>query len=142
MFQQGQRTKYFDFPSAVYSTLPYDKVVKDGKVVGVSTWCGYSANEGAMLTLAILDVEHSEPGTQVTFVWGEEGGGSSKPTVERHVQLEIRATVAPVPYSDAGANRVPRGLTAYRTLNRYRRSGTSLRKTGGLTLPSTVLLRT
>ena len=50
-----------------------------------------------MLTLAILDVEHSEPGTQVTFVWGEEGGGSSKPTVERHVQLEIRATVAPVP---------------------------------------------
>ena len=95
----GQRTKYFDFPSAVYSTLPYDKVVKDGKVIGVSTWCGYSANEGAMLTLAILDVEHSEPGTQVTFVWGEEGGGSSKPTVERHVQLEIRATVAPVPYS-------------------------------------------
>jgi glycine cleavage system aminomethyltransferase T len=99
MFQQGQRTKYFDFPSAVYATLPYDKVVKDGKVIGVSTWCGYSANEGAMLTLAILDVEHSEPGTQVTFVWGEEGGGSSKPTVERHVQLEIRATVAPVPYS-------------------------------------------
>jgi syringate O-demethylase len=99
MFQQGKRTKYFDFPSAVYSTLPYDKVVKDGKVIGVSTWCGYSANEGAMLTLAIVDVEHSEPGTQVTFVWGEEGGGSSKPTVERHEQLEIRATVAPVPYS-------------------------------------------
>ena len=65
------------------------RCVKDGKIVGVSTWCGYSSNEGAMLTLAILDVEHSEPGTQVTFVWGEEGGGSSKPTVERHVQLEI-----------------------------------------------------
>jgi syringate O-demethylase len=100
MFQQGQRTKYFDFPSAVYSTLPYDKVMKDGSIVGVSTWCGYSANEGAMLTLAIVDVEHAEPGTPVTFVWGEEGGGSSKPTVERHVQLEIRATVAPVPYAE------------------------------------------
>jgi syringate O-demethylase len=100
MFQQGPRTKYFDFPSAVYSTLPYDKVVKDGMIVGVSTWCGYSANEGAMLTLAIVDVEHAEPGTPVTFVWGEEGGGSSKPTVERHVQLEIRATVAPVPYAE------------------------------------------
>jgi glycine cleavage system aminomethyltransferase T len=99
MFQQGNRTKYFDFPSAVYSTLPYDKVVKDGKVIGVSTWCGYSANEGAMLTLAVVDVEHSEPGTPVTFVWGEEGGGSSKPTVERHQQLEVRATVAPVPYA-------------------------------------------
>jgi glycine cleavage system aminomethyltransferase T len=100
MFQRDRRTKYFDFPSAVYSTLPYDKVVKDGRVIGVSTWCGYSANEGAMLTLAIVDVEHSEPGTPVTFVWGEEGGGSSKPTVERHMQLEIRATVAPAPYAE------------------------------------------
>jgi syringate O-demethylase len=101
MFGPHPRTKYFDFPSAVYATLPYDKVVKDGKVIGVSTWCGYSANEGAMLTLAIVDAEHSEPGTQVTFVWGEEGGGSKKPTVERHVQLDIRATVAPVPYVEA-----------------------------------------
>ena len=100
MFQKGNRTKYFDFPSSVYSTLPYDKVVKDGKVIGVSTWCGYSANEGAMLTLAMVDAEHAEPGTPVTFVWGEEGGGSTKPTVERHVQTEIRATVAPVPYSE------------------------------------------
>jgi syringate O-demethylase len=99
MFQQGPRAKYFDFPSAVYSTLPYDKVVKDGKVIGISTWCGYSANEGAMLTLAIVDKEHSDPGTPVVFVWGEEGGGTSKATVERHVQIEIRATVAPVPYS-------------------------------------------
>jgi syringate O-demethylase len=107
MFTQGKRTKYFDFPSAVYSTLPYDKVIRNGGTIGVSTWCGYSANEGAMLTLAIVDVEHSEPGTPVTFVWGEEGGGSSKPTVERHVQLEIRATVAPVPFSDAAR-------TAYR----------------------------
>jgi syringate O-demethylase len=100
MFGAHPRTKYFDFPSAVYSTLPYDKVTKDGKVIGVSTWCGYSSNEGKMLTLAIVDVEHADPGTEVTFVWGEEGGGSSKPTVERHRQLEIRATVAPVPYSE------------------------------------------
>ena len=97
---RAERTKYFEFPSAVYSTLPYDKVVKDGKVIGVSTWCGYSSNEGKMLTLAMINTEHSEPGTEVTFVWGEEGGGSSKPTVERHKQLEIRATVAPVPYAE------------------------------------------
>jgi hypothetical protein len=38
-------------------------------------------------------------GTAVTLVWGEEGGGSSKPTTERHKQIEIRATVGPVPYS-------------------------------------------
>ena len=34
----------------------------------------------------------------MTFVWGEEDGGTSKPTVERHVQTEIRAVVSPVPY--------------------------------------------
>ena len=100
MFGPHPRTKYFEFPSAVYSTLPYDKVMKDGKVIGVSTWCGYSSNEGKMLTLAMINNEHAAPGTEVTFVWGEEGGGSSKPTVERHKQLEIRATVAPVPYSE------------------------------------------
>ncbi len=100
MFQKEKRAKYFDFPSAVYSTLPYDKVLRDGKMVGISTWCGYSANEGRMLTLAMIDNEHSEPGTEVTFVWGEEGGGSSKPTVERHVQTSIRAVVSPVPYSE------------------------------------------
>jgi glycine cleavage system aminomethyltransferase T len=100
MFQKKDRAKYFDFPSAVYATLPYDKILKDGKTVGISTWCGYSANEGKMLTLAIVDVEHSEPGTEVVFVWGEEGGGSSKPTVERHVQTEIRAIVSPVPYAE------------------------------------------
>jgi syringate O-demethylase len=107
IFDKGRRTKYFEFPSAVYSTLPYDKVLKDGRLVGLSTWCGYSSNEGEMLTLAMVDAELSEPGTSVTFVWGEEGGGSSKPTVERHVQLEIRATVAPVPYAEAAR-------TAYR----------------------------
>src|SRR5215472_13108624 len=101
MFQKKNRVKCFDFPSAVYATLPYDKVLHDGKMIGISTWCGYSANEGRMLTLAILDPQFSEPGTEVTFGWGEEGGGSAKPTVERHVQAEIRAIVGPVPYSEA-----------------------------------------
>lgn len=100
LFQDGDNAKYFDFPSAVYSTLPYDKVLKDGKTIGLSTWCGYSFNERRMLTLAMLDIEHSEPGTEVTLVWGEKDGGSSKPTVEYHVQTEIRASVAPLPYAE------------------------------------------
>jgi glycine cleavage system aminomethyltransferase T len=100
MFQKDKRAKYFDFPSAVYSTLPYDKVMQGNKTIGISTWCGYSSNEGKMLTLAILQPEYAEPGTEVTFVWGEEGGGTSKPTVERHVQTGVRAIVSPVPYSE------------------------------------------
>jgi glycine cleavage system aminomethyltransferase T len=100
MFDKGDRAKYFDFPSAVYSTWPYDKVTKNGKTIGISTWVGYSSNERKMLTLAMLDNEHAQPGNEVTFVWGEQPGTGSKATVESHVQVEIRATVAPVPYTE------------------------------------------
>jgi vanillate/3-O-methylgallate O-demethylase len=84
----------------VYSTWPYDKVTKNGETIGISTWVGYSSNEGKMLTLAILDNEHAHNGNEVTFVWGEQPGTGTKPTVESHVQVEIRATVAPVPYTE------------------------------------------
>jgi glycine cleavage system aminomethyltransferase T len=104
LFEPGDSAKYVDFPSAVYSTLPYDRVTKGGKTIGISTWSGYSFNEKSMLSLAIVDVEQSEPGTELTLVWGEENGGSSKPTVERHKQTEVRVTVGPVPYSDVARN--------------------------------------
>jgi vanillate/3-O-methylgallate O-demethylase len=96
----GDISKYIDLPLANYATLPYDKVLKDGKTVGLSTYTGYTYNERAMLSLGIVDVAHSEPGTQVTVVWGEENRGSTKPTVERHKQAEIRATVAAAPYAE------------------------------------------
>jgi syringate O-demethylase len=101
MFQRDDRAKFMDWPSAVYSMHQYDRVTVEGETVGVSTWIGYSANEGKMLTLAVVDAEHAEPGTEVTFVWGEEDGGTAKPTVEPHVQVEIGAVVAPVPYVEA-----------------------------------------
>ena len=100
MFGKGERAKFMDWPSAVYCMHPFDRVTADGETVGLSTWIGYSANEGKMLTLAMLDPEHAEPGTEVTLVWGEPDGGSTKPTVEPHVQTEIRATVSPVPYTE------------------------------------------
>jgi syringate O-demethylase len=101
MFRKSDRAKFIDWPAAVYSMHQYDRVTVDGETVGVSTWIGYSSNEGKMLTLAVLDAEHAEPGTEVTFVWGEEDGGTRKPTVEPHVQTELRAVVSPVPYVEA-----------------------------------------
>ncbi len=98
MFQMSGRAKFVDWPSAVYSMHPFDRVTVADETVGVSTWVGYTANEGRMLTLAVVDAEHAQPGTEVTFVWGEEGGGTTKPTVEPHEQTEIRAVVSPVPY--------------------------------------------
>ena len=69
-------------------------------MIGVSTFSGYSSNESSMLSLAMVDIDQSEPGTEVTLVWGEENGGSAKPVVERHVQCDIRAIVSPCPYSE------------------------------------------
>ena len=100
MFRRSNRAKFIDWPSAVYSMHPFDKVLVNGKTVGVSTWVGYSSNEGKMLTLAVLEAEYAEPGTEVVFVWGEEEGGSRKPTVERHTQTSMRAIVSPVPYAE------------------------------------------
>ena len=96
--QKTDRAKYIEWPNAVYSMHPFDEVKVNDETIGVSTWICYSANEGKLLTLAVLDSEYAEPGTEVTFVWGEENGGTRKPTVERHVQTEMRAIVSPVPY--------------------------------------------
>jgi len=101
MFGETERAKFMDWPSAVYSMHPFDRVTSNGDIIGVSTWIGYTFNEAKMLTLAVLDADYAEPGTEVTFVWGEENGGTSKPTVEPHVQRELRAVVSPVPYVEA-----------------------------------------
>ncbi len=99
LFEKGDPVKYIDLPLSNYATWPYDKVLKDGEIVGISTFSGYSYNERSMLSLAMVDVD-VELGSEVVLVWGEEGGGSAKPVVERHVQAEIRAIVSPCPYSE------------------------------------------
>jgi glycine cleavage system aminomethyltransferase T len=98
--KDGLRAKYMEFPSAVYAMHPFDRVEVGGKLVGLSTWIGYSANEGKMLTLAMVDEAFATPGTVVDFIWGEPGGGTTKPTVEPHRQVTIKAIVCPAPYSD------------------------------------------
>ncbi len=100
MSDDGDIAKYIDIPLANYATLPYDRVMKNGRLIGLSTYTGYTYNERSWLSLGVVNNEHATPGTEVTIVWGEEGRGTSKPTVERHQQVEIRATVAPVPISE------------------------------------------
>jgi vanillate/3-O-methylgallate O-demethylase len=91
--------KYIDLPLANYATLPFDKVLSGGNPVGLSTYTGFSFNERRILSLGVVDTEHATVGTELKVVWGEEGGGSPKPTVERHQQVEIRVTVGPTPIS-------------------------------------------
>lgn len=90
--------KYIDLPLSNYASASFDRIVKDGKTVGASMFAGYSYNERAMLSLGIADPDVAI-GDEVTLVWGEEGGGSTKTTVEQHEQIEVRAVVSPTPYS-------------------------------------------
>jgi vanillate/3-O-methylgallate O-demethylase len=89
--------KFIEFPKARYALHQSDKVLVDGELVGISMDVGYIANERAMVSLATVDLAHSEPGTQVTVVWGESPN-TAKPGVEAHRQTEIRAIVAPAPF--------------------------------------------
>jgi vanillate/3-O-methylgallate O-demethylase len=99
MFEPGEEHyKYIDLPLSNYASASFDKIVKNGKIVGASMFAGYSYNERSMLSLGILD-PNVEIGEEVTLVWGEENGGTKKLTVEPHKQIEIRAIVSPVPYS-------------------------------------------
>lgn len=97
LFKAGANAKLINLPKARYALYQKDEVRRDGELVGVSMDCGYIANEQAMVSLASVDVVHCEPGTEVTVIWGENPK-SVKPHVEPHVQVEIRATVAPAPY--------------------------------------------
>lgn len=94
----GEIFKYIDLPVSNYASSSYDRVLSGGKTIGISMFSGYSFNERSMLSLGIVDSD-IEIGTEVTLVWGEEGGGSRKTTVEHHKQIDIRAIVSPVPYS-------------------------------------------
>ncbi|NEE00444.1 syringate O-demethylase [Phytoactinopolyspora halotolerans] len=98
--QRGESAKWFEFPSAVYAMHPYDLVQVNGKPTGISTWIGYSFNERTILALAMVDAEHAVPGAQVSLLWGEPDGGTRKLTVEPHTQVELGATVSPVPYAE------------------------------------------
>lgn len=97
LYEPGTPAKYIEMPKARYAFFQADEVRRNGTPAGMSLDVGYIANEHAFVSLATVDLAASEPGTQVTVVWGEEPN-SAKPAVERHRQVEIRATVAPAPY--------------------------------------------
>jgi vanillate/3-O-methylgallate O-demethylase len=95
----GLPARYLDLPLPTYSVWQYDAVLDEREtLVGISTYVAYSWNERALLSLAVVSAEFAEPGKRVTVVWGEpEGGAKSRPWLEPHRQVRIRATVAPAP---------------------------------------------
>ena len=88
--------KFLSMPLGAYSTFQFDEVIKNGRRAGISQTVGFSANAKSMLSLSLVNVEYSEPGTEVTVRWGEPN--SRQPTVEKTDLHEIRAKVAPAPF--------------------------------------------
>jgi len=97
LFRDGPSNKYMELPRIGWGRANYDEVLRDGDRVGLSHSRSYEYDAGTIISLCSIDVDHAEPGTEVTLVWGEED--SPNPKVERHEQTEITATVGEVPYS-------------------------------------------
>lgn len=96
----GQNAKWMELPTPHYSSYPYDSVRNaKGDHIGVSMFGSFLAPDKAMVMLAVVDEEYGAEGTDLTIIWGEPNGGSKRPTVERHVQMQIRATVSGWPFS-------------------------------------------
>jgi vanillate/3-O-methylgallate O-demethylase len=99
MWNKGaDRFKHMDMPAAHYATLPFDSVLKDGELIGLSTYPAYTANVRGWFSLAMIDEDHAVNGDEVTLIWGEPDGGSAKPGVERHTQTEIKVTIGWKPF--------------------------------------------
>jgi len=98
LFADGESGKFLDLPVPWRSASHHDAVRDGDDPVGTSMWAAYTYNERAVISLAVVDVAVSEPGTELTLVWGEPDGRGN-PAVERHASTEISTTVAPVPYT-------------------------------------------
>lgn len=107
--QEGMRRVFghlFDTPTAKYMELPRphyamtkcERVEKDGETVDILKSPAYRDHVQEMMSLGIIDPELSDPGTEVTVVWGEED--SPKPQIGDRVEVELSATVQEVPYRE------------------------------------------
>ena len=88
LFRKEPNYTYMEMPRDQRGFMWADRVERDGALVGVATSRGYSYWFREMLSLATIDVDHGEPGSEVTVIWGNPGDP----------EKAIRAVVAPAPY--------------------------------------------
>ena len=96
-FEDGTPMKWIDFPQPNYASTSADMIMRDGKMVGMSMFNGYSYNERCVLSLGVVS-QDVEVGDVLTLVWGEPER-TGKTSTEAHRQAEIRVKVAPTPYA-------------------------------------------
>jgi vanillate/3-O-methylgallate O-demethylase len=96
-FDEGTPYKWIDFPQPNYASTSADMIMRDGKMVGMSMFNGYSYNERCMLSLGVV-ADDVQIGDQLTLIWGEPET-TGKTSTEPHKQAEIRVLVSPTPYA-------------------------------------------
>ena len=96
-FEEGLAYKWIDFPQPNYASTNADKLMRGGKLAGISMFNGYSYNERCMLSLGVVN-DDVNVGDQLTLIWGEPET-TGKTSTEPHKQAEIRVRVAPTPYA-------------------------------------------
>lgn len=99
LWGDGPNHKFMDnLPRIGWARMAYDKVLKDGHLVGISHSRSFEWDIRGVVSLCRIAVEHSDPGTEVRVAWGEPDGESPNPKIESHQPTEIKATVAKSPY--------------------------------------------
>lgn len=101
-YEKGEEP-YMDIPfpqefgmmGAAENNFFQNKVLKDGKPVGVSMWRTYTLYYRDTISLCCIDAEFAKIGTEVSLVWGDIG----------QRQIEIRARVERFPYLDLTPNK-------------------------------------
>ncbi|MDG1281281.1 MAG: aminomethyltransferase family protein [Pseudorhodobacter sp.] len=96
-FEQGTPYKWIDFPQPNYASSSADMVMRDGKMVGMSMFNGYSFNERSLLSLGVVH-QDVQIGDVLTLKWGEPDD-TGKTSAETHKQAEIRVRVSQTPYA-------------------------------------------
>jgi glycine cleavage system aminomethyltransferase T len=100
-FKPGEPYRNMDSPNHLSfeqgpHTFHADQVLKDGKVVGISSGRAYSYYFREMISLCSIDVKYGDLGTEVIVLWGDPGTR----------QKEIRAKVSRFPYLSENRNQV------------------------------------
>ncbi len=88
LFRDGDPYTFMDIPRDQRGFMWADQVLDHHKPVGIATSRGYSYYFRQMLSLAVIDIDHADIGTEVEVLWGNPPGP----------QRRIRAQVAPAPY--------------------------------------------
>jgi vanillate/3-O-methylgallate O-demethylase len=95
----GRNVRFLHLPANCDTIgLQYDELKAGAQDAGVAAYTAYSANERAILSMALIHPD-VEIGETLTISWGEAGGGHGRFMMPATEKYEVRAVVSPAPYS-------------------------------------------